>query len=418
MSMSLNKIAVLISIGLLTGLFAVGSAFAASRSVLFIMDGSGSMKGKLGDQTKMQAAKEVFKSLLTDLPENINVGLMAYGHHGNKDCSVIEMMNPVAPLNIPAIQANIDSLSPDHGATPIAGSLEKGAEALKAAGGEKAIILISDGRETCGGDPVAVAKRLRAQGIDITTHVVGLGVNAEETAQLTAIAGAGGGKYYAANNADELKSSLAEIKKKVVAKRGKVIFEDNFDEESLPDKWSVINPDEDNMIIEDGHLTIVQQSGLHNVLLYNGTLPSSYEIKASFTTSVIDFPYNHYATQRAGLILYQDEKNQMLLITSVPRDSYAKRVTANYARLKKGKWMPDYLPDIGGSKSPATYEFRIQKRKHKYTAFFRNAKGKWVSIGSYTDLKGKYRPGVVAFRDPNAREVSTDFDWFRITAAE
>jgi len=403
----------------------VFSQAQAASNVLFILDASGSMAQKFGDQTKMQAAKDVFKSLLSDLPKDANVGLELYGHHGNKDCSVIEVMDPVAPLDAAAIQANVDKLTPQKGATPIAASLEQGAEALKSVHGDKAIVLISDGKETCGGDPATVAKKLSAKGINITTHVVGLGVKDEEKAQLASIAVAGGGKYYSTNNAEQLKQSLAEIKEEVVKKDSKIIFDEEFNGEFLSDKWNIINPDEDNMIVEDGYLTVLLQPGwpsegkAKNIVAFTGRLPRSYEVYAKFETEMVDFPsFRVWETQRSGLILYSGKDKFILLTTTTGPVNEGHPIKLAFDKYKKGKWLPGYAVVVSRKRGMATYELKIQKKKHTYTAFFRDAKGDWVSIGTFTDLRGKYKPAIVAFRAPNARETRTNFDRFVITSLE
>jgi len=420
--MALNKVVIFMVIGLLTGLFASGNVLAADKSILFILDASGSMAQKFGDQTRMQAAKDAFDNLLAELPEGVDVGMEAYGHHGNKDCSVIEVMNPVGPLDAASIKANAHGLTPRHGSTPMAAALEKGAGALKVAHGEKSIVLISDGKETCGGDPAAVAKKLRAKGIDITTHVVGLGVNDEEKAQLAAIAEAGGGKYYAANNAEELKKSLAEIKEKVVAKKARVIFQDDFDGEFLSDKWQVVNPDEESMVIEEGHLTVLLQSGwpsegkTKNILLYTGDLPKNYEVIAKFKPGVTTFPnFRPWETQRVGLVLYKTPKNFIELNTSTGGVSSDYALLASYGKYSGDKWASTFSSNI---QKIAYQEFKIQRNGRKYTAYFRNEKKKWVAIGTVNALKGGYKPGIVAYRAPNANETMAEFDWFKITGTD
>lgn len=425
--MAQYKVVILMLIGLLGGPFAIGDALAAGRNILFILDASGSMAGPFGNQSKIQAAKDVFGNLLADLPGGVDVGLEVYGHRGDKDCSVIEVMNPVGPVDTASIKANVQGLTPS-GATPMAAALEKGAEALKAAQGEKAIVLISDGKETCGGDPTAVAKKLRAKGVNITTHVVGLGVNAEEKAQLSSIAEAGGGKYYAANNVDELKQSLAEIKKKVVAKKAKVIFQDDFDGEVLSDKWTVTNPDEDNMVIEDGRLTILLQpewpngGKTKNILLYSGDLPKNYEISAKFTADIENFPtIGSPSSQRVGLVMYKSKDNFIELTTvSEGFGGYqANEIKVAFGKYKKGKLLPSYSSKI--TKIPSnqwsykgSFEFKILRNKYKYTGLFKNAKGKWVEIGSFTDLKRKFKPGILAYRAPKTAETPAEYDWFKI----
>jgi hypothetical protein len=72
-------------------------------------------------------------------------------------------------------------------------------------------VLVSDGIESCGGDPVTAAYALRQQGIVV--HLIGFGLgNAaeEDAASLQAVANASGGRYVTAGSAEELKAALAE----------------------------------------------------------------------------------------------------------------------------------------------------------------------------------------------------------------
>lgn len=398
-----------------------GAAEAASN-VLFILDASGSMAGKLGGQVKMDAAREAFKSLLAGLPKDANVGLEVYGHHGNKDCSVIEVMNPVAPLDAAAISANVQGLTPRHGATPLAAALEQGGKALESASGEKTIVLISDGKETCGGDPAAVATRLRAKGINITTHVVGLGVNEEEKAQLSGIAAAGGGKYYAANNADELKKSLVTIRKVVTARKPKtrVIFRDDFNDDFLADAWKVMNPNPDGMVVDSGKLSILTMPGsledkkIQNVVIYDREIGSkNYDVVTKIITKISSG--NTTRGQQVGLVMWQDKDNFLLVIVTGtnPWNNRAARLIFR----RSGKWIPGMelrLPDATG---PATYYLKVSKRKFRYTAFCSVDGHKWKKIGTEVALGKHFKPAIHANRVSD-EEIMANFDWFEIRAVE
>ena len=71
-------------------------------------------------------------------------------------------------------------------------------------------MLVTDGIESCGGDPVQAARELREQGIVV--HVIGFGlgnVADEDSASLQNIAWASGGQYVTAGSAEELKAALA-----------------------------------------------------------------------------------------------------------------------------------------------------------------------------------------------------------------
>ncbi len=80
-----------------------------------------------------------------------------------------------------------------QGYTPIAFSLQQAAGDFSADAKERVIVLVSDGKETCQGDPVVVAKALAAKGI--TVHAVGFLVDTAARGQLQNIARITGGTF-------------------------------------------------------------------------------------------------------------------------------------------------------------------------------------------------------------------------------
>lgn len=194
------------------------SAETNQKSILFILDSSASMQEPMGGKTKLDVAKETLSNLLDDLPQDANVGLVVYGNKVQRSCEIIDIMVPISKLNIEAMKRAIRSVSA-RGKTPIATALQISAGELKKLDGDKALILISDGQETCGGDPIAAANRIRQElGINLVIHVIGFDVDEGTRQQLLGIAKSGGGSYYSADNAEELKNSLVKVKEEVVKK--------------------------------------------------------------------------------------------------------------------------------------------------------------------------------------------------------
>ena len=190
---------------------------SSGTNLLFILDASGSMAGQIDGKAKMDVAKGVMTDLIDGLPDSVNVGLEVYGHRSKGDCDDIETMVEVGAINKQALIDKINSIQP-KGKTPIAKSLQTAGEKLSASEDETTIILVSDGEETCEGNACTYVKDLREKGINVKVHVVGFDVGQKEKEQLSCIAEAGGGRYYTANNADQLKQALTEVKEEVVAK--------------------------------------------------------------------------------------------------------------------------------------------------------------------------------------------------------
>ncbi|MEK7254446.1 MAG: vWA domain-containing protein [Bacteroidota bacterium] len=179
----------------------------AAARYLFILDCSGSMWQKLGDEHRIATAKKVMKNLVDKLPATAHAGLIAYGHNRKSDCEDIETLVALSPLDKAAFHAKIDALNP-QGKTPIAKSIQHALALLRNETQPVSIILVSDGLETCEGDACGLVKKAREQGVKITLHVVGFGIEEQDISALECIAQAGGGQYFPANNASELSDAL------------------------------------------------------------------------------------------------------------------------------------------------------------------------------------------------------------------
>jgi hypothetical protein len=203
----------------------VPSGFAqqsvSHRSVLLVLDASGSMAQRMPDgSTRLDAAKFAAADVLSKLPLGTRVGLRVYGNQANAADKNCDDTSLVAPLD--SVERNREPLGAafaavrTRGYTPISLSLERAASDLSAeAGSERVVILLSDGRETCKGDPCGVAHALAAADAKLVVHSIGLGVDAAARTQLQCIASAARGTYYDANTSSELIERLGQA---VVAK--------------------------------------------------------------------------------------------------------------------------------------------------------------------------------------------------------
>lgn len=176
-------------------------------SALIIFDASGSMWGQIKGKAKIEIAREVVRNLVQDLPPNVELGLMAYGHRRKGDCGDIELLIPVGKPDKTAFIGTVEAIMP-KGMTPITASLELAAESLGYKESKATVILVSDGLETCNADPCAAAKKLEQRGVDFTAHVVAFDLKPGETEKLRCIADATGGRFFPASDAASLKDAL------------------------------------------------------------------------------------------------------------------------------------------------------------------------------------------------------------------
>jgi len=183
------------------------------RAVEIVVDASRSMWGRMHGEPKMAVAKGILEDLSYWSPEDLDLALRAYGSNSPSDrnnCADSTLLVPFGEGNRAPIRQAIAGLRPT-GQTPIAYALNQAAGDFGARQNDRALVLVTDGIESCGGDPVRAARELSAQGI--TVHLIGFGLgNAadEDRASLQAVADASGGRYVTAGSAEELKQALTQ----------------------------------------------------------------------------------------------------------------------------------------------------------------------------------------------------------------
>jgi len=194
----------------------------APVNLQLILDVSGSMAQVIPlGETRMDAAKRVMQDVVGGIPnrDGINVGLRIYGHEGDNteagaamSCNSSELVVPMSGVDKDALNREINQLQP-VGWTPIGLSLERASEDFAAASEASLnyIVLVTDGLETCGGDPVQVAQSLRQSDLAITTSVVGFGLTPAEQTTIAHIAQEGGGDVLGAADAAELSDALFAV---------------------------------------------------------------------------------------------------------------------------------------------------------------------------------------------------------------
>jgi Ca-activated chloride channel homolog len=195
----------------------------ADPALLLIMDSSGSMNASDGaGATKIQAAKEALNGVVNALPADSLVGLRVYGHRiPNTDkargCRDTELISPVGPLDRSGMRQQIRSFDA-KGFTPIGLSLQKGARDLPAEG-ERTIVVVSDGIDTCAPPPPCeVARRLSQQGVQLRIDTVGFQVDPQARRELKCIARVAEGSYVDASSSAELSDRLARLSLRALRK--------------------------------------------------------------------------------------------------------------------------------------------------------------------------------------------------------
>ena len=211
----------------------------AQVNIEFLFDASESMTGTVMGGAKIELARRALIDILAALPSSYNVGLRVFGNRypansTTESCADTQLLSPIAAFTTESrisFEQHLSVITP-MGMSPIALALESAANDFFGLDGKKIIILLSDGEETCGGDPTAIAGYITQLIPGLEVHVVGF--DAASLLQLEQIATAGNGNYYHARNGIEIVNALNQA----VWDATGILFYDDFETELLP-AWRV-----------------------------------------------------------------------------------------------------------------------------------------------------------------------------------
>lgn len=185
--------------------------------ILFILDASNSMNASWGEQTRIEAAKELLAQSVDSLKgsANLEIALRVYGHQSPitptfQDCNDTKLEVPFGIDNFDKIKFFIKTIKA-KGTTPIARSLEAAADDFPDYNARNIIILITDGLEACDNDPCVIAKKLHDKKIGITPFVIGLGLDLSYLEQFKCI-----GSYSEAESKTAFKNALKNVVSKAL----------------------------------------------------------------------------------------------------------------------------------------------------------------------------------------------------------
>ncbi len=178
-----------------------------------MFDASGSMAGTDMNTVTPHIAKvrDALAAVLPNVAPVRNLGLMIYGPGAGPKCDNIELRLKPAANAAERIMGEVNAVIP-AGQTPLTASVRQAAEALKYRDTAAEIVLLTDGEETCGGDPCVLAKALKGAAKNLTIHVIGYRVRNlpafDSPFTSRCLADETGGLYLQAESKDELIAAL------------------------------------------------------------------------------------------------------------------------------------------------------------------------------------------------------------------
>ncbi len=181
---------------------------------VILLDASSSMLLDVEGQQKMGIAKTAAIRFANTIGNTNEVSLMVYGHAGSQNnedkqlsCTTIEEVYPSQPFEAEKFTkavANVEA----KGWTPIGNAIKAAREKMAGSSENVTLYIISDGTETCDGDPVAEAKAFAAENANRAVNIIGFDVDQAGEDSLKEVAAAGNGEYISAKTIDELNNSI------------------------------------------------------------------------------------------------------------------------------------------------------------------------------------------------------------------
>ncbi len=185
---------------------------ARDGSVFICIDTSGSMASSDVTPTRAQAAKGAAAAFIDESAPGTKIGIIAFS-------GTAGIVQPLS-TDHRQVASSLDELPLPNGATAIGDALKLAAENLPD-GGHRVVILITDGVNNAGVDPLEIARWLGAHRIPVYTVGIGTpngglipGTSDEATIDedaLRSYADASGGAYARAENATQLQDALARL---------------------------------------------------------------------------------------------------------------------------------------------------------------------------------------------------------------
>lgn len=212
-----------------------GPDAAAINRLVIAIDASGSMATKSGDGSKMDAAKRAAIAFLGDVPANTQIGLVAFGHRGTNlpsgkaaSCRGVESIYPLGSANRSQVETALRQVRPT-GWTPLAAAITVAGQSFTPSStpGAQVVYVVSDGLETCGGDPVAAARSLNQGPVKAIVNIIGFDLAAADRAQLSAVASAGGGTFVEAKSGGDVARAMDEVRRN--ARKASAMTTEHFD---------------------------------------------------------------------------------------------------------------------------------------------------------------------------------------------
>ena len=200
-----------LTLGLALALAPHRAAAETAPPVLIIVDGSGSMWGKMeGDENaKLYGVRDLLRERLLAAPSQSRIGLGSFGQRRKGDCSDVEIITPIEAGGSEATIAALEQLNP-KGKGPLTAAIREGAKTI-GAGAAGHIVLIHDNADNCSQDVCAAANDIAKTNPALKVHVLSLGLSKPERDRMKCLAATTNGLQFDAENQANIATALGDI---------------------------------------------------------------------------------------------------------------------------------------------------------------------------------------------------------------
>lgn len=179
------------------GLLLLSAGLALAEPVIWVLDGSDSMKQTLGPTAKTNLVQKTLLRLSTDWDKQTPFGIISDGAPG-KRCDSVTTLRPLALPDTPATLNTQLRNYRASGQSALGQAIQTAATAANYTQAPATILVITDGGDDCAVDLCALSQQLKtAAAGKLTIQVLGLAVNPQQEASLRCLAEHNNGQYAA-----------------------------------------------------------------------------------------------------------------------------------------------------------------------------------------------------------------------------
>lgn len=201
----------------------VQASVPIAGSVVLCIDTSGSMSARDIQPTRAQAAVAALRAFIDRTPSTTAIGVVSFA-------TGAQAITPPTK-DRDQLHAVLEAIPPPNGVTAIGDALSL-AQRILPKSGHRIVVLITDGENNYGEDPMAAAQALAIRNVPIYT--IGIGSNSRalipgtgdvagiNEAALRAYATVTGGAYSRADDAAALREALTQLGKSTTVRRATV----------------------------------------------------------------------------------------------------------------------------------------------------------------------------------------------------